>query len=118
MGLLFLASMIETRQEEIPGRARLYLHGLCGLLLKAGVFAVGGFLAVVPFLVALEMAGLNVFLELLGEIFGGHLRIDTWWLLFFRGGFICLALGLIGRLLLHWLPESSAPKNESREDAR
>ena len=108
----------EARQEEISGRARLYLHGLCGLLLKAGTFAVGGLLAlVIPFAVGLGR-GLDEFWVLLGEIFGGRLRVDSWWLLFFRAGFICLALGLIGRLLLRRMPASNAPRTDGQKDAR
>ena len=111
--MLFLASMIEARQEGIPNRVLLYLHGLCCLLLKAGVFAVGGLLALVPFVVV-ETGGLDKFWELLGKIFGGRTESADIWTWYFRVGFICLALGLIGRLLLHWLPARGIDKKSER----
>ncbi len=113
-GLLFLASMIEARQEDIPNRVRLYLHGLCGLLLKAGIFAVGGLLVlVVPFVVGMD-GGLDNHWRFLGEMFGGHAGNADFWEWYFRVGFICLALGLIGRLLLHWLPARGIDKKSER----
>lgn len=113
-GLLWLASIIETRQENLPNRVRLYLHGLCGLLLKAGIFAVGGLLAMAPMFMAGNHGKLHELWEFLGMIFSGHTWLEILLVLYFRLGFFCLALGLIGRLLLRWLPLRGIDKKNER----